>query len=874
MSTGEDKTMPLPDLVQKIIGEGGIMLNVTELSKIAQANDSDPDFQQLRQSLFLTLYFLTLFLSYEEVSPTLKAAINRWIESYSMEKAGGRTNDFTDELLRMLNPAYLESSDFLLNIVEQCSVIDLPPPDWPFGGSSSSSSSSSSATSPGLTGAASITPSDSFDTKTISRSLIHSYLTKILCSPTKEKKHKAILDSILLFLKHPLLPENRMLTLLQMLKHFIIICPSIHPSTLSQALTLVKNYYLWPRPYGDFAREVLPVLTMEAKSPGSVMRALIFQETPSLAPKNAPPVPTTGRERVAYVIADLQYAEARVVHDLLKMGSLPDPGSPSQLQVDLLGNMLGRILGVDPELLGLEFCSAEHIQMYYEQALEAMDQAMTMNEKDARVHRTTRFTAIKDGLAKCVRATAEFEPPHIPRLPPLLLQVVGLKCANTKPRKGDEYYDNNLKYVLRKQCYQTLLGIVTPYTKMPSPKGHKHVVRIGIVGGDSTIHHLTSAHVCLRREHPQFFTAVEIRYFFLPTSSPSSIFATFLARGDRWYCRNILHGLRPFLYIAPSLAGPPAPTPEAGATSPLSKSGSVGRAKGAIMLDMTGPSMAQQDVISSLRTLQAARTMGTNSFYRTSDGSEPLSADALPKKSASAGSMFQGSQTVAQTERDLPLSPGGVLKQEIDGFFREASWKLRMKVFQCECWAVLGEELHYYTIPFCLRVEIGMNAYARGFLEANELPTTLSLSEIQQHKAFKFPPPALSMKHIPMNVLGVARPAQTLDCRQYSSVVISNVGQTGDKMVANPTRPWVEVYTMDNDSKKKKAKDEGQGHSYHASLIEFETDDRKRQVDILVDGELYGPFHRIRVSACAVPDDPGEILELPIMSYLPLLDLV
>eukprot|EP01112_Ceratiomyxa_fruticulosa_P021366 TRINITY_DN7483_c2_g1_i1.p1 TRINITY_DN7483_c2_g1~~TRINITY_DN7483_c2_g1_i1.p1 ORF type:complete len:281 (-),score=58.06 TRINITY_DN7483_c2_g1_i1:174-980(-) len=265
------------------------------------------------------------------------------------------------------------------------------------------------------------------------------------------------------------------------------------------------------------------------------------------------------------------------------------------------------------------------------------------------------------------------------------------------------------------------------------------------------------------------------------------------------------------------------------------------------------------------------------SFYRTTDAYEPLAgSENAAKKSASAGpSVNEVPRSPGLSERDSPLSPGGVLRQELDCYFREATWKLRMKIFQCECWSVFGDDLHYFTIPFCLRAELGINAYVKAFAETNDLPGTLTLAEVQQHKAFKFSAPVLSMKYVQMNVLGVARPGQTVEHKPYVSLVISNVGQSSDRIVPNPTRPWLELYALDSDPKKKKSllKDEGQGHCYHASVLEFETEDKKKQFDVLLDGELYGPFYRIRISACTLPEDQNEIQDLPVMTYLPL-DLV
>lgn len=99
---------------------------------------------------------------------------------------------------------------------------------------------------------------------------------------TKDRVSNNILDTVLLFLRHPLLPEGRMLCLLYLLARFILQAPQVQPKFLSAGLSLVKNYYLWPRPFGDFARSVLEVITLEARSPGAPLRNQILRDYPML----------------------------------------------------------------------------------------------------------------------------------------------------------------------------------------------------------------------------------------------------------------------------------------------------------------------------------------------------------------------------------------------------------------------------------------------------------------------------------------------------------------------------------------------------------------------------------------------------------------
>lgn len=52
---------------------------------------------------------------------------------------------------------------------------------------------------------------------------------------------------------------------------------------MKSKLTLpFQEYYLWPRPYGDYAREVMEILSSEARNPGHFLRSMILHEFPSV----------------------------------------------------------------------------------------------------------------------------------------------------------------------------------------------------------------------------------------------------------------------------------------------------------------------------------------------------------------------------------------------------------------------------------------------------------------------------------------------------------------------------------------------------------------------------------------------------------------
>lgn len=105
--------------------------------------------------------------------------------------------------------------------------------------------------------------------------LIHSYLRKLIQRPANAG---LMFEKMFFFMKHPLLTEQRVLSLLLIFREFLNLTQKIPVD----ALPIVKAYYLWPKPVGEVARELLQELTIEKKSPGHAMRQQFLEENPEL----------------------------------------------------------------------------------------------------------------------------------------------------------------------------------------------------------------------------------------------------------------------------------------------------------------------------------------------------------------------------------------------------------------------------------------------------------------------------------------------------------------------------------------------------------------------------------------------------------------
>ena len=57
---------------------------------------------------------------------------------------------------------------------------------------------------------------------------------------------------------------------------------------------------------------------------------------------------------------------------------------------------------------------------------------------------------------------------------------------------------------------------------------------------------------------------------------------------------------------------------------------------------------------------------------------------------------------------------------------------------------------------------------------------------------------------------------------------------------------------------------------YHTNKLQIEALERHHAFSIMLDGECYGPFYRVRITPCKIPQMRGETLKLPCMHHLPI----
>eukprot|EP01119_Soliformovum_irregulare_P008913 TRINITY_DN2200_c0_g1_i3.p1 TRINITY_DN2200_c0_g1~~TRINITY_DN2200_c0_g1_i3.p1 ORF type:complete len:847 (-),score=229.92 TRINITY_DN2200_c0_g1_i3:85-2625(-) len=776
----------LPDLVKKI--QDNSIDNVD--GKLSVLPDQ---LSGQRHQMLASIYFFTLYYPFDPEHPLLRNIMGRWPLTGSISK-----QDYSDELIKTLqNPSYLEEGVTLLTLVDLCCSLDTP----------------------------NSSDSEILEFKSMGPSLLNSYLRSCL---TRSKKGPIIIEKILIYLKHPLVTEKRMLALLHMLKQYFIKAPQTSPDLLRNAMITVKNYYLWPRPYGDVAREVLQMLTMETKSPGFAMRKRMATENPDLIR-----APKTGKERTAHVLIDSGISEAKLFQETLRAIHSPDINVP-QLQLNILYTILSLVLNVDVNSLKMEFLSKEAANRFYADAVQILNDAILMNQNDAEMHKLRAFSQLKDQIAQATQNQsnnlAGFVKPRHAELPPLNFNFVPIDCEVIVTDESS----SRSRYVKR-SAVDALSNIMGQYAAFADVKG-KPFVKIAIVGNDATFHNVLTSYVFLKQSAPRSFDGLDIQFYMVPTEF--SILGSFFSKYDGWYGRHVACLPRTALKIFPGVSQTTGPTVESSRATISGKTQSLPWEK----------SGAYDNAVGEL--------------------TQRLGSSSLRMKGP--GLFNQLSNTLGDDEK--PTTPTSILRCEVENFFREAKWKTDVNIYQCECWE--SEKDAGIIIPFALRAEIGVRPYARSIQkQATDIPANASLATIQNHKSFKWNPPNISIKFTQMNVVGVPRQGIPIDSRPYVSMVAANVPLAGDRGVPpNPTRPWLEVTLIENDKKKKSKPDKDLDLApvtcLHVSMMDLEADDKKKGAfHILLDNVLYGPFIRVKLSTCLRGE---EIMTIPFMTFFPL----
>jgi len=260
--------------------------------------------------------------------------------------------------------------------------------------------------------------------------------------------------------------------------------------------------------------------------------------------------------------------------------------------------------------------------------------------------------------------------------------------------------------------------------------------------------------------------------------------------------------------------------------------------------------------------------------------------------------------------RESPLSrnafvPVAMQRALLRDYFDAADHVVKIRIFECQCWSRLSEKKQGarpdVTLPFCMRLELGINADVAHFKATEPEVSEKSWEEcvVDRRLASRersLCTPALDVEFREANMRGrVQEVAPSADGAQsYGMVRLSNMADptlppAPERPAPDPTQPFLELELVPKtalasivgrrvrevDALKRCLTREGRYHhvgSFEARVADAGSGGAGASVGsgqgflVLADGQVFGPFQAIKVAAQA----PTEQLTLPVASMLPL----
>jgi hypothetical protein len=165
-----------------------------------------------------------------------------------------------------------------------------------------------------------------------------------------------------------------------------------------------------------------------------------------------------------------------------------------------------------------------------------------------------------------------------------------------------------------------------------------------------------------------------------------------------------------------------------------------------------------------------------------------------------------------------------------------------------------GKVKSFLSLSFCQRLDIGIYAEALQFQRDNNL-TSISLEDLLQHKQFKYQGLEVKVSYVPMDPTGELNRSSEINeqTKTFQNISIKSTSRFGDRgSLVGPNQPWLEVFADENlksdNRRKKKLRDCDLGTQYHVGSITIDSP-TAAYFSVLMDGELYGPFHKVIINA-------------------------
>ena len=444
-----------------------------------------------------------------------------------------------------------------------------------------------------------------------------------------------------------------------------------------------------------------------------------------------------------------------------------------------------------------------------------------------------------------------------------------------------------------------------------SKKGRKDilkpVLKRVILGGLDVLHRAVCTYIALLAVDPQLSQRIDFQFFLVPLGRND--LAAFIAQRDGLYKKHVFIPFHGPLIIVPQVRS--GSDSGNGEELELSEKPPTTTAR-STNLAATRRTSANQITLSSTKNLfggGGSTTFPTQFDSDFNEGGVLLEDEILD--SLEDGGYSAITSDMQHKKQKIDAVPGKLLRSLLESYVRNAQHQFPSVVYDCECWespdAIEVDRNPDITIPFCVRVEIGLWAAIaaqqssfefstnfEGYSVGEGLGADASFEEILSDKTFlksisgnasdlKITTPELVVNMYTMGIDGSLEDRFGLELADshYLSLVVSSVpkftfpnyfyGNTvgiesfePSATASNPTFPWLEVQSVSAKpslvdlvkKKDKKPKDfetirdsmRAESKTHHIGFLDVRSTLASRVPFLIaVDGQSFGPYYRVRI---------------------------
>lgn len=679
---------------------------------------------------------------------------------------------------------------------------------------------------------------------------------------------------------NPKVAETTLLALLHILKQLCCLTSVIDTTFLRRAINTAQQFYLWPAPYGNYTRNILLFLQREMHAPGAAVRDRLLAEANSvryslppgwraedLGDDDVPPddneedllgstifylwdksdayacawanalqCPVFDPKRLA-VASERKKSKDRQKSAYaghwspcntplgeLASSSCADPLTQSYILLNMLDNDVGLSAS---EFDTFKSLSSKSISALFVEAMEVLSrvEAHPDQAKEIRVKGLVQMKKRLNKLLKepggaategqFVQFPPRYTPDSLPPLPPIA--HVDLNVSQTykiQPADGSKSAASLLP-LPKTDAFDRLEQLVEAALASQSKP---FTIRLVIAGGDGLLHNLLCAFIqILQSKSDRWKDDVRLKFYILPCRvNTENHLAGFLARHDSWFFRHLFTPFRAALPVVPF------PKPE--------------------FLKFVEDVKAPPNIMSKY------------------------------------------------------------LRGLVDSYIRSGEECCPVMVYKCEVWMWRGgrpevregggesaenEEAASLMIPMLQRVELGIQAASEFFrnklmLEARDKKQdigkiqNMSEGDLYQQKGWNFVGVEATLRFTKMDLRNqiVEQPSANGNFGVYNNVIVANVPRQGDLCFPpDPTLPTLEMFAQNarntpaNNVFKMDARQQ---------ILSLTAESYKEGFHALIDGQLFGPFYRLRVSQMTARDITRDAVPsntpvtFPVQTFFPL----